>query len=835
MKYIYLGLSYLFCLFTHAQINNSSSSDIYTSIQQLKNIHQVLYVAAHPDDENTHLISYFANHLNINTAYISLTRGDGGQNLIGPELKDDLGVIRTHELLEARKIDGAQQFFSRAKDYGFSKNPDETFSQWEKERVLYDLIFTIRKFQPDIVVNRFAHNTPGTTHGHHTASAILSYEAFEKAADPEVFPEQISQHGLSPWQVKKLFFNDSWFFYNNVDEFENADRENFIEIDIGQYYPLKGVSNGELASVSRSQHKSQGFGSLLNRGTKMEYLQQIKGMASANNDIFSNLPSSWSALTSSKKIDKKLKSIIKKFDFENPHYSIEDLIELKQLFASINDEKIRSLVNQKIETIDQLIYQCAGLHIELLSQQAFQSPGNSVQLKLNALVPNTTEIKLFNLKTPFQNKLNQLQKKLPENEILSIELAEVIPNNYPYSNPFWLNIPTKDNFFEIEEEEKLLKAIDLSSTMAELQLEIEGEIIQINLPIEFKYNHPVNGENKDHFFVTPKVSLTNKNKVQVFTNEEWRSFEVDIKSYTENLSGQLHLELEGWNIEPSFYEIEQLQLNEEQSFSFKIQPKSDAISAKIQPYFIDENGEKHNLKVGFLAYEHFPTRQLVAESTSQLIKIDAQTKGEKVAYLPGAGDEIAKAMKELGYEVEELKIEDLGQIDLSNFQGVVLGIRAFNVHDELAYKNKYLYDYVENGGNLIVFYNTSRGLKTQQIAPKKLVLDRGRVTDEKAKINFLKPEHALLQKPNKITETDFENWVQERGLYFAKDWDEDFQNLFSLNDPDEDLQEGSLLYLPYGKGNYIYTGLSFFRQLPVGVEGAYRLLANLISIENEIE
>jgi len=836
MRNIIVGISYLFFIqLALSQTNNASSSEIYEGFKQLKNPLKMLYVAAHPDDENTHLISYFSNHLSTETAYISLTRGDGGQNLIGSELKEELGVIRTHELLEARNLDGATQFFSRAKDYGYSKNSDETFSKWDKERVLYDLIYAIRKFQPDVVINRFAHNTPGTTHGHHTAASILSYEAFEKAADPSVFPEQITKHGLSPWQSKKLFFNDSWFFYESQQAFEEANRDDFLSIDIGKFYPLKGISNGELASMSRSQHKSQGFGSLLNRGTQMEYLKQLKGVETSGNDVFSNLPQNWKTITGSKKIDKKFDELLKNFNFEAPYQSIPTLIELKTLLKESVSIKNQNLIHRKIEAIDQLLIKCSGLHIEALANQAYLSPAEELEFKFQATLPHQLDIEFISLASPFSAEKFESKKQLRTNTIESFDFSVEIPSNYPYSNPFWLNEPTDDVFFKVSEEEQLMKAIDLSNTSVDVVFSIEGEQIETTIPIEFKYNDPVKGEQKDLFFVTPQVSLANSQSVYVFTDENERSIEIELKSYADELSGKLQLEVENWEVQPSFYEIEGLQKGEQTTYSFQLKPTSEAISTEIKPIFVNAEGLIFKDEVSYLDYSHFPKRQLVKENSSKALKIEASTKGEKVAYLAGAGDKISEAIEELGYQVDKLEVTSLGKTDLSNYQAVVLGVRAFNVHEELAYKNKFLFEYVENGGNLIVFYNTSRGLKTEEIAPKKLVLNAGRVTNEKAEVQFLDANNHLLHYPNAITKNDFENWVQERGLYFASEWDKDFVPLFSVNDPGEDKQDGSLLYLPHGKGNYIYTGLSFFRQLPAGVEGAYRLLANLISCTNEIE
>ena len=278
-----------------------SSSEIFESLQKLNFLGSVLYIAAHPDDENTRLISYMSNHVKARTGYLSLTRGDGGQNLIGSEIRELLGVIRTQELLAARRIDGGEQFFTRANDFGYSKHPDETLAIWNKKDVLSDVVLAIRKFQPDIIINRFDHRTPGTTHGHHTSSAILSFEAFDLANNKSAYPELLKEAGV--WQPKRLFFNTNSWFYRTQKEFDEANKENRISFDIGTYYPLKGESNNEMASVASSQHLSQGFGRLSQRGTQNEYVEFLKGDPLNNNDdIFAGIDTSWNRIKGGKAI-----------------------------------------------------------------------------------------------------------------------------------------------------------------------------------------------------------------------------------------------------------------------------------------------------------------------------------------------------------------------------------------------------------------------------------------------------------------------------------------------------------------------------------------------------
>ena len=339
-----------------------SSSEIHDKIKKLNFLGSVLYVAAHPDDENTRLISYLSNNTHARTAYLSLTRGDGGQNLIGPELRESLGVLRTQELLAARKIDGGEQFFTRANDFGYSKHPDETLEIWNKKEVLNDVVWAIRKFRPDVIINRFDHRSPGTTHGHHTSSAMLSLEAFDIANDPKKYPEQLKNYNT--WQPKRILFNTSWWFYGSREKFNEADKSNLINVDIGVYYPSKGLSNTEIAALSRSQHKCQGFGTAGSRGEKQEYLEYIKGDFPKNNNLFAGINTSWNRIKEGNKIGALLNNIETNFNFQSPSSHVKELMKAYVLIQKIEDSYWRE---QKTKEISEIIEACTGLFIEGIS------------------------------------------------------------------------------------------------------------------------------------------------------------------------------------------------------------------------------------------------------------------------------------------------------------------------------------------------------------------------------------------------------------------------------------------------------------------------------------
>ncbi|HAH33823.1 MAG TPA: LmbE family protein, partial [Flavobacteriaceae bacterium] len=347
------------------QPKKPTASQIYHKLEKLNFLGSALYVAAHPDDENTRLISYLANDLHANTAYLSLTRGDGGQNLIGPQIRELLGVIRTQELLAARATDGGKQLFTRANDFGYSKHPDETLEIWNKDEVLSDVVRAIRKFKPDVIINRFNHRNPGSTHGHHTASAMLSFEAFDLVGDATKFPETATTFGS--WQPKRLLFNTSWWFYGSKEKFKKADKSKLVSVETGNYYPALGLSNGEIASLSRSMHKSQGFGSTGTRGKQTEYLEILKGeFPKDTTNVFDGIDTSWSRIQGGVAIGKILNPLLDSFNFQDPSTIVPDLLLAYRLLQDTKQGHWRSI---KLKELQALIVSCSGIFLEAVSSK----------------------------------------------------------------------------------------------------------------------------------------------------------------------------------------------------------------------------------------------------------------------------------------------------------------------------------------------------------------------------------------------------------------------------------------------------------------------------------
>ena len=820
----------LFLLITY-QFSNAqnpeklNSSEIFESIQKLNFLGSVLYFAAHPDDENTRLISYFSNKVHARTAYLSLTRGDGGQNLIGPEIRELLGVIRTEELLAARKIDGGEQFFSRANDFGYSKTPKETLAIWNEDEIRRDVIKTIRKFQPDIIINRFDHRTPGSTHGHHTTSAMLSVEAFDKAANKDVYPEQLEN--FSTWQPKRLFFNTSWWFYGSQEKFEAADKSNFLNYDIGTYYPTRGMSNSEIASLSRSEHKSQGFGNTTERGKSTEYIELIKGDFPENGDIFAGINTTWSRVKGGKKIGKILAEVEENYNFENPSESLPQLMEAYQLIQQLENKHWRVI---KTEEIIHIITACAGLYLEANTSSEFATKNSAIKINLEATNRSSAKIQLEKISFSNLNEEVQINSTLTNNEPFYKSISAKIPSSINYTNPYWLNAPSSLGMYAVENESLIGLPETPAPIQAEFVLKIDRENISFTRDLVYKTNDPVDGEVFEPLAIVPEVSVALENSTLIFKDNQPKQVNVKVTAYKNDLNGKLSLDLpKNWQVSPQSTEVNLAQKGASQTFTFTLTPPENDNEAFIKPVFQDGE-ELFSKEVNVISYDHIPQQTVMLPAKTKVIKLNIQKKGNKIAYIQGAGDVVPESLQAIGYDVELLKPSEITTAKLQDFDAVVIGIRAYNTQDELTFKQETLFNYVKNGGTMVVQYNKHRGLITENIAPYPLRLSYDRVTDEFSKVNFLAKDHPVLNTPNKITKKDFEGWVQERGLYFPDEWSEEFTPILGMKDEGEEELKGSLLVANYGKGHYVYTGLSFFREFPAGVSGAYKLFANLLSL-----
>ena len=824
-RYLLLLFFSFFCLSTQAQQpKKPNSSDIFESIKKLNFLGSVLYIAAHPDDENTRLISYMSNNVKARTAYLSLTRGDGGQNLIGPELRELLGVIRTQELLAARRIDGGEQRFTRANDFGYSKHPDETLAIWNKKEVLSDVVLAIRQFKPDVIINRFDHRSPGSTHGHHTSSAMLSYEAFDMANDKNAFPEQVKQYGT--WQPKREFFNTSWWFYGSQENFDKADKANLLSVDTGVFFPSSGLSNPEIASLSRSSHKSQGFGSTGSRGEQIEYIELIKGdLPVDNSNIFDGIDTSWNRVKGGKEIGNILKEVETNYDFKNPSASITQLLEAYKLIQNLEDQHWKAI---KLEDIKNVIAACAGLYLEAVAETNQATANSSINLKIESINRSDYQITLNSYAI---NTLDVVKKIELKNNISydSKDVLKIDSKQQP-TTPYWLTKKGSLGMYTVDDKNLIGQPETPRNQLVTFNLTFGKTSISYSKPIVYKTNDDVKGEVYKPFEIIPEASAKVAEDVIIFENDKQKDIVVIVKAGRDNLEGFVQIaHPKDWNVYPEKQKVSITHKGEDQTLIFTVIPPKNQSEGLITP-MVTVGNEVYTKKLVEINYDHIPFQTVLLPSESKVVRLDIKKRGENIGYIEGAGDVVPESLKQIGYNVVVIKPEEINAETLNRFDAIVVGIRAYNVVEALKYKQQLLFNFVEQGGNLIVQYNTSRETIVDELAPYKLELSRDRVTDENAEVRFLNPNHPLLNYPNKITEKDFEGWTQERGLYFPDQWSSEFTPLLSMNDKGETPKDGSLLVAKHGKGYYIYTGLSFFREFPEGVSGAYRLFANMLSI-----
>jgi hypothetical protein len=787
-----------------------SSNQIYEKIQKLNFIGTALYIAAHPDDENTRLIAYLANNEKARMGYLSLTRGDGGQNLIGPEIRELLGVIRT-------------QFFTRANDFGYSKHPDETLEIWNKEEVLSDVVWAIRTFKPDVIINRFNHRTPGTTHGHHTASAMLSVEAFDLVGDKNKFKEQLKF--TETWQPKRLFFNTSSWFYRTQEDFDKVTKGKLTSFDVGVYYPLKGLSNNELASMASSQHLCQGFGRLTLRGSQNEYVEFLKGDKPADkNDIFSGINTTWNRLNNGGKIGVVLYEIEENFDFVDPSKHLPKLMEAYKMIQNLEDMHWLAIKEKQIKEI---IEACAGLYLEASTESHSGVPNATTDVNFEVLNRSTVSIELISITSTIDAKTITKELELETNRKVNFKETITLKTT-EYSDPYWLRKEASLGMYRVDNQNLIGKPETPRPAKINFNLSIDQLPIVITKNVVRRYAERDKGEIYEPFEILPKVTTRLQNKVLIFSDDVAKKVQVEVRAGADSIVGNINLKVPiGWQVSPKEISFHIAQKNDKQTVTFFVTPPKKQSEGTLE-VIATSAGKAYKKELIEINYSHIPKQSVLSDSQAKIVRLNIKNTGNKIGYIIGAGDAIPESLRQIGYEVTLLNPLEINGNNLQKYDAIVLGIRAYNVVKALKFKQKYLLAYAEKGGNLIVQYNTNRGVDVA--APFSLQLSRDRVTDEFAEVRILNKEHPVLNYPNKITSDDFKNWVQERGLYFPDAWSKEYTPIFSMNDAGESAKNGSLLIAKYGKGNYIYTGLSFFRELPAGVSGAYKLFANILSL-----
>lgn len=822
---LFAGLLLLSGLTSGQRPHQPSSSEILQRVNKLDVLGNVLYLAAHPDDENTRFIGYCANEKLFNTAYLSLTRGDGGQNLVGPEIREGLGIIRTQELLSARRIDGGQQFFSRANDFGYSKTSQETQEIWDREKILADIVWVIRKFRPDVIVCRFPPDSRGG-HGHHTASAELGIIAFEMAADPTAYPEQLKHTEV--WQATRIVTNTGRWWRKNI----SADEKGVVAENIGSYNALLGTSYNELAARSRSQHKSQGFGSTGSRGELLEYFEHLKG-EDAEKSLFEGYSSNWDRVKGSDAVKAQVKKLRENFDPQNPAGSIGMLLELRKAITALDDPFWKQ---KKLQEVEVLIRDCAGIYLEAKASSFSVTPGDSVKVKFEMINRSAANVELKQLSSKILGIDQQMSKKLVNNKDEKWGEGYKTSADLPYSQPYWLAQEGTLGTYRVDNQLLIGLPENPASIRFQVKLMVEDQTLNYEIPLIYKWNDPVKGELYRPFVLTPPVFVNFTEKAFLFSSTAPREVEFKIKAGSANFEGSVELQVPaGWKLSQRSFPVSLKEKGAELILKATLEPGAgaDLVNGSLQAVIRGANGGSWNQALESIEYDHIPTQAYFPKAQTQVVYIDLKKHGKLVGYWEGAGDVIPESLENLGYKVDRLTEDDLSPSNLARYDAIVLGIRALNTDARIGFIMPSLLAYSKAGGTVIVQYNTNHRLKTDAFAPFPLTLSRDRVTEEDAEVTFLLPDHPVLNTPNKITKVDFDNWVQERGLYFPSEWDPAYSAVLSWHDKDEKAKEGSLLVAQYGEGYFVYTGISFFRQLPAGVPGAYRLLVNLISLGNE--
>lgn len=806
-----------------AQRSVSGTAQILKSLDRLNNTGSVLMIAAHPDDENTALLTYFARGRNFRTGYLSLTRGEGGQNLIGSEQGAKIGIIRTQELMAARRIDGAEQFFSRFIDFGFSKSATETIGKWGRDQVIGDIVWTIRRFKPDVVVLRFS-GTPRDGHGQHQTSSMLAKEAFEAAGDPKRFSEQLTLTDV--WKPRRLFFN--LFAFQPSQEAENEKAPNTLKLDLGEYDPVLGYSFNEIAGMSRSQHRSQGMGSPERKGASRNHLQLLAGDP-VTNDAFDGIDVTWKRFNAPQ-VGELLSRARNEFKPEEPSAIVPLLLEARKLVAARSQS---TLVNWKLQELDEAIAMCAGVWAEASAERPEAIPGTKLRISANVIQRGKLPVSVDDISLPFAH---QKGSALQPNQLSTIPFEWNVPADQPLSQPYWLAQPADGTRYRIPDPQLLGRPEHPPVLTASFSLRVNGEVIQLDRPVINRYVDRADGELVRPLVVVPAVAVELGEPVLMFPQGgPPRQVEVTLLGKVAKASGTVALQTPaGWKVEPASLPFSLADVNDQATLRFTLSPLSGAAGGTLRA-IATMNGGRYTHGIDVIRYPHIPPQTLFPDAAAEVVPVDVKILSKKIGYVMGAGDEVPGSLRQLGCDVTLLSAEDLTRADLAQYDAIVTGVRAYNTRPDLRANYQRLMDYVAQGGTMVVQYNVAdnrffggnQSLGTR-LGPFPFATGGGRVTDEDATVETLTAD-PILKSPNAIGSDDWKGWVQERGLYFAREWDKQYQPLFRMKDPGEEPQDGSTLVARHGKGVYIFTGLAWFRQLPAGVPGAYRIFANFLS------
>ena len=813
-----------------------SPAEIRQELRSLGTTGTVLHIAAHPDDENTQLITYLSLGRGYRAAYLSLTRGDGGQNELGKDFDEKLGILRTHELLAARRFDHGRQFFTRAIDFGYSKGPEETLRFWDRTAVLGDVVRIYRQFRPDVVVTRFPIPPGSGGHGHHTASAILAVEAFKLAGDPTAYPEQLAQ-GLTVWQPKRVVWNGFGGRGTAGPPPITSPRGPLsltgqsIQLDIAGTDPVTGESFGTIANRSRGMHKTQGLGVFSERtasGPNVQTFVLLAGDAPTA-DLMDGVDTTWVRYPGGTEIGELAAAALAQFKTDDPAASVPALLVLRTKLAALPPDP---LVADKRAQLDRILQACLGLKIETVIDRAELVPKETAHIRYAiSLAARNVPVRYQSTRSPALKGSVEHDRDLVAGQVLEGNLNGVLLADTPVTEPYWLRADGAAGISRVDDPALIGRAENPPAVPLYHRFIVDGQTLVIpGEPIP-----QTSDARRQRLDVIPPVSFALNSDILLVAPGATKSVTVELTAARSYSRGVLRLETPaGWKVDPAPQNFQLANAGDKASFTFTLTAPAAGGSGRLTA-IARIDGQDYSNQRQELRYDHLPMQLLQPPARTRLASFPLATKGLTIGYLPGAGDSVAECIAQMGYVVRLLTGADLTSEKLQGLDAVVIGVRAFNERTDLKDAFPGLLAWVEAGGTVIAQYNRPNGLLAENLGPYALSIAGPaptlRVTDETAVVTLLAPDHAALNTPNKINPADFDGWVQERGAYFPSKWDEErYTALLGMSDPGEAPLRSSILVAKHGQGHYVYTGIGFFRQLPAGVPGAYRLFANLVSL-----
>ena len=843
-------------------------------LEKLNTLGSVLMIGAHPDDENTGVIAYLARGRKIRTGYLSLTRGEGGQNLLGNEQSEYLGALRTQELLAARQIDGASQYFTRAIDFGFTKTVPETMGKWGHDRILSDIVWVIRQQQPDVILLVFS-GTPADGHGQHQVSAILGREAFDAAADPTKFPEQLKW--VKPWQAKRIMqprFNFPGGAAGalggrgggarggsggaNVARGASGGRGGgrgasgpqeavAFELPVSDYDPVIGKSYREIAVASRSQHKSQAMVQAMSFGEQSTGFF-LRGGAPAKADLMDGVDTTWNRLPGGAPVGELLARARRDFSDLHPEKTVSVLLEARSLVAAMANSGQQWAV-WKLEEIDHAIALCTGLRVEAQANTFAYVPGATAEVRLTAINRSQLPLALSAVHVSGwgDSDAGVKNQQLAYNKEDTVNFKLTVPKDQAVSQPFWLRKTPTGDTYDIQDQALIGRADTVPEVTVRFDFTVDGRPFSVTAPLHYRYADPSRDEFVRPVVVEPPVSVVLPSRNFVIATGTVREISVLARAMSAGQAGDLVFEAPaGWKVEPAKAAFDLKEAGATQEVKFRVTPPATPGDGSFRVVANLRGGQPVETSVNVIDYAHIPAQTIFETSGGQIAAVDMKVLAKRVGYVMGSDDKMPEAIRQMGCQVDLLDEKTLSSGDLSAYDAIVTGLRAYAVRADLRAAQTRLLDYVSKGGTLVVQYNRlddrrispSVAEAFDHMGPYPFVLSQGnseRVTEEDAPVKILTPQSAIVRSPNRITTADFDGWIQERGVYFADTWDPKYETPFETHDQGDKDLKGSLLYARYGKGAYVYTSFSWFREMPAGVPGAFRIFANLLSAGKAVQ